>query len=82
MALLLLDINMPIMSELDVCKTVQEIYDRYNNQVSAGDSGSAINLSIVRPVICFLSQYDRKTMVSFITPSEKADCYLEKPLPL
>ena len=58
------------------------MYNRYNTELSVGDSGSANNLRLIRPVICFLSQYDRKSMINFITPSEKADCYLEKPLPI
>ena len=36
---------------------------------------------VLRPVICYLSQYDRGTMMQFITEQEYADCYLEKPLP-
>ena len=37
---------------------------------------------ILRPVICYLSQYERQTMMSFLQEDEKAECYLEKPLPV
>ena len=31
-------------------------------------------------MICYLSQYHRSTMLSFMEEDEMADCYLEKPL--
>ena len=33
-------------------------------------------------MICYLSQYHRSTMLSFMEEDEMADCYLEKPLPV
>ena len=39
-------------------------------------------LKVMRPMICYLSQQDRDAMRHFITESEKAEYYLEKPLAL
>ena len=36
---------------------------------------------MLRPFICYLSQFEFATMSRFITEEEQADCYFEKPLP-
>ena len=78
-ALLLLDINMPIMTGFEVCKKVKALYKNMNDEAAAEGNNFQ---KVLRPVICFLSQYERNTMQYFIDTEEMADCYLEKPLPL
>ena len=37
---------------------------------------------ILKPLMCYYSQYDRAMMQTFLSDKEVADCYLEKPLPI
>ena len=73
-ALLLLDINMPIMSGLEVCKLIKELYKTHNEETAFGMGQT------LRPVICYLSQHNRVAMTNFIQDDEMAECYLEKPI--
>ena len=70
MALLLLDINMPILNGFDTLKLVKERFREYDETV------------LMRPMICYLSQLDYTGIGTFIKEDELPDCYLEKPLPL
>ena len=83
-ALLLLDINMPIMTGMEVMLKLKKKYIEINEKAKAkAPKGSdKANIIVLKPFICYYSQYDRATMVSFMTEQEKADYYLEKPLPL
>ena len=38
--------------------------------------------AVQRPLICYYSQYDSTQMQKFIVEEERADYFLEKPLPL
>ena len=81
-ALLLLDINMPILGGMEALKIIKSKYQRMNSALDLGDTGRQDgNPLLLRPVICYLSQYSQGTMMQFLTEEEHADCYLEKPLP-
>ena len=80
--LLLLDINMPILGGMEALKIIKSKYQRMNSALDLGDTGRQDgNPLLLRPVICYLSQYSQGTMMQFLTEEEHADCYLEKPLP-
>ena len=69
MALILLDINMPILNGLETLKLIKSRFEAREEQ------------RLMRPMICYLSQLNYKPMSSFICQEEQPDCYLEKPLP-
>ena len=52
-ALLLLDIHMPMVSGFEVIKAVKKLYHDLNERFSSDDTG--IRNKIVRPLICFYS---------------------------
>ena len=91
-SLLLLDINMPILTGLDVVAHVKEKFEQINqrNPLLHDEEEKQINTftaerssnkaKILRPFICYLSQLEFKVMRTFIKEEEKADYYLEKPL--
>ena len=54
---------------------------RLNQHLIATPQVSSERL-ISRPMICYYSQSDYNVMKEFISPQEKADYYLEKPLRL
>ena len=58
---------------------MKRLYKRHNNLAIAE---GILDQVILRPVICYLSQYQRQTMLTFLEEDEMADCFLEKPLPL
>ena len=72
-ALLLLDINMPIFSGFEVCKKVKELYEKFNS--TDADGRRHHETELLRPMICYLSQHDRNSMELFIEDDEKADFY-------
>ena len=51
----MLDINMPIMTGMEVCKAVKQFYSKHNATADA-------DKKVLRPVICYLSQYNRVEM--------------------
>ena len=83
-ALLLLDINMPIMTGMEVMLRLKKKYKEMNEKAKnvEGSDSSNSHIIVLKPFICYYSQYDRATMMNFMTEEEKADYYLEKPLPL
>ena len=76
-SLIFLDINMPIMTGLEAIKLIKQKYEEANLRVQ---SEKEDGWQIVRPVIFFFSQFDRKGFSSFISSEERADFYLEKPV--
>ena len=66
---MLLDINMPILNGLETLKKIKELFETNDEK------------KLMRPMICYLSQFDYANMKNFILPDEEPDCYLEKPLP-
>ena len=57
-ALLLLDINMPILDGFETLKKAKELFERANRRI---ESHNLIDkqIYIMRPTICFFSQFDR-----------------------
>ena len=74
MALLLLDINMPVMGGHETLIEVKKMFKEFNQSNRAK--------KLLRPMICYLSQADFKVMNQFMTAEEEAEIYLEKPLPV
>ena len=71
-----MDINMPIMDGLTALKLIKQKFDEANqNLILDGKQGM-----ILRPVIMFFSQMDKKQTSLFIKEDEQADGYLEKPV--
>ena len=68
-ALVLLDISMPILNGLDTLKQIKTKYGKFDET------------RLIRPLICYLSQLSYSPMNNFIAEDEQPDCYLEKPLP-
>ena len=67
---------------MEALKMVKAKYQRINSALDMGDTGRHDgNPLVLRPVICYLSQYNQATMAQFLAEDEHADCYLEKPLP-
>ena len=80
---------MPILNGLETLKIVKEKFAKINEKLNgrtasemSSDLPDPPHLKVMRPMICYLSQQDRDVMRHFITESEKADYYLEKPLAL
>ena len=71
---------MPLITGMEVFKVIHDLYRRFDGIGS--QSARRGRVKVIRPVICYLSQYERMNMIQFIQEDEKADCYLEKPLPL
>ena len=53
-ALVLLDINMPIMTGLEAVKSIKGLFDRCNEELEAEGRNS-----LIRPVIMYFTQYNR-----------------------
>ena len=82
-SLLLLDINMPDVNGMEALVQIKEKYRFLNERLKqAAATHAEREEEILRPFICYLSQHDKSIMGQFIKDNEKADCYLEKPLPL
>ena len=88
--LLLLDIDMPIMDGAETVQIIKEKFVQFNltlnnkrllNKKDATTTLSA-DETVLRPIICFLSQLEKAGIVHKLTEDEQADGYLEKPLPL
>ena len=81
--LLLLDINMPILTGIEALVLIKNKYRIINEQYNQikGNKVGLDEVAVIRPLICYYSQYDRDTMPIAMTDDEMADLYLEKPLP-
>ena len=73
--MILLDINMPILNGMETLIHIRERIRNYNENLKPG------NPKLIRPLLCYLTQFNSKTMMQFMTVEDEADCYLEKPLP-
>ena len=65
-ALLILDVNMPVLSGNEAMAQIKELFDQ--------------NSSFLRPVSCYLSATSEKVMGQFLTEHEQVDLYFQKPL--
>ena len=62
---------MPVMSGLEANKCIKKLYDKANKAIKSGESGgSSTSLQIIRPVTCFVSQFERKPITMLITEEE------------
>ena len=78
---------MPLLTGMEALKRIKQKYIEINqkiiNQATRSDSShSSQNFVVLKPLICYYSQYDRSVMQNFLTTDEEADCFLEKPLPI
>ena len=84
---------MPILNGFETLKLVKEQFKRHNKRLNEvissndGDEETGMLVKseppqhlILRPLIIFVSQLDRKQFVDFFEDDEKPDFYLEKPL--
>ena len=61
-------------------KMIKEKYSQVNQQYKEENKTDAD--LVLRPLMCYYSQHNRDMMGAFTTEEEKADCFLEKPLPI
>ena len=75
--MLILDINIPIYSGLNVFVKIKDMFEKSNEarKEKLGESSD-----ILRPFTCYLSQSDYEIMSQFIDEDERTECYLEKPV--
>ena len=87
-ALLLMDINMPLKSGIEAKVEVEQLFAEFNRgfkRQSMADRVSKLTtkhkVSAQRPFICYQTQYSDSTFQDiFIKSEERADCVLSKPL--
>jgi hypothetical protein len=80
---------MPIMNGFDVLPLVKAKFDainmkrniQFNEENKTEGKSPDDSPAIIRPLICYLSQFNAATMKNFLQEDEFAECYLEKPLP-
>ena len=70
-ALLFLDINMPLVDGFETSARVKQLFELHNQENE---------IKLLRPMICFLSHLDPENMTHFITEQEKPEIYFEKPV--
>ena len=59
------------MSGFEANKEIKKLYEKANKIMEKGESGSLSTcLEIIRPVTCFVSQFERKPMTFFIAEEE------------
>ena len=83
-ALLILDICMPILDGMETVKRVKEKFRQFNEEICKKlvlklPSASKKNQIVIRPLIIHLSQFD-DNFQSFIKEEERADLYISKPV--
>ena len=64
------------MTGLEAIKIIKQMFEQFNNQEEVRNA----EIKVVRPVIFFFSQYNKRSMNFFIKEDEVPDFYLEKPI--
>ena len=80
MALLILDVNMPVMTGLQVAAKVKELF--MAKQVSIEQNQSVQSFSskqLQRPLVIFQSSLNYDVMEKLCFENEKADLFVQKP---
>ena len=78
--LLLLDVNMPILTGMEAMKMIRDKYKQINEKYRAiHDTDRKV---VIEPLMCYYSQCSRDMIDTFTTEDEKADLFLQKPLPI
>ena len=82
-SLLLLDINMPLLDGFETLKAVKGLFDQLNERLRKEQQHEEkADIFVLRPTICFFSQFTRDKFIHFFTEDEQPEFYLEKPLAL
>ena len=76
-SLLILDINMPILNGFETKKAIEELFVKFNARLNSEHP----EITVLRPLVCYLSQFDQKSFYTNFGATSKAECYIEKPLP-
>ena len=67
---------------MEALTSIKSKYKQTNERLSPQRPEHVENLiSVMRPLICYYTQFDTDVMQQFITQDEQADCNLNKPLP-
>ena len=69
-----------MMTGMEALLRIKQKYEALNHEPAVNESTEK-NPRIIRPLICYYSQLDRSTMELYIKEEERADFYLQKPLP-
>ena len=62
MTLLLLDINMPILTGIEVMQKVEKLFESINTEHNKDILHGGDTQVVLRPMICYYSQHERYTM--------------------
>ena len=65
---------MPIMTGIEAISAIKKVLAKFNK---VSEQGTSI---VKRPLFCFFSQSNIKTIEQFLLEDEHPDCYLEKPV--
>ena len=68
---------MPILNGFETKKAIEELFVQFNSRMSA----ERPDITVLRPLICYLSAFDQKSFYANFGGKSKAECYIEKPLP-
>ena len=69
-ALILLDINMPIMTGLEAIKVIKKLFEETDTELTAKNVSGRPQGKLIRPVLLFFSQYNRQRMKMFMIEEE------------
>ena len=91
-SLLLLDINMPILDGIETQKLIMEKFQKLHERSPRFEAQEekpintraavSRNATLLRPFICYVTQYECSTMQQFMQIDERPEAYLEKPAQL
>ena len=79
---------MPVLTGIEACGLIKEEYricnDKLNerNRNMNQDRAIPTRQYVLRPLICYTSQYEYAMFVHFVTEEEKPEIYLDKPVPV